>query len=469
MSDTDIDLRLRDYAARWRSSVDDSRHSSWEPPSQGPRRALFVTAAVLLLVGGVTAGVVALQRQSSTNVHTGASLRDATTTNTPAASNPRCDRRSLSVTPLGHGVAGGSSIWRFSVVNAGNSACTLARFGASVTGIALGHGADNQEVAFADGQRDPPQQLLTLSPGEGAELRLSSANFCDSSGQRLPSLRFVAVVVHLSEVDLRLDHLDLAVCADLGVAVNLDPAPVPPTVTLKAALPSSGLALGRAGAVVFFTNDGQQLFRLPGYSVSGYQPPIVRDGDGRRFLIRGGEPGTLVASDLEPRPPADYVAGQRCALFDQRDEIKLLTCWQPRLNATAPEIPPTLEVETGSSATSVAARTPPGMRGGHWKSSYLSPDHRWVAATWSAECETTTSWLLNITDGSQPTAVWPGSSSGALGWTPDGRAIFTVTAQPGCGIAGESPGVYTARPGGTPVQIISQQPNDSAVALWGAR
>jgi hypothetical protein len=237
-------------------------------------------------------------------------------------------------------------------------------------------------------------------------------------------------------------------------------------LTLPRGLPPSGLALGRAGAVVFFTNDGQELFRLPGYSVSGYQPPIVTHRDGRRFLIRGGGV-VLAATDVESRPPSDSLAGQRCAPLDRRAEIRLLTCWEPRLSATAQETSPTLEIETGSGATSVAAGTPPGMREGHWTSSYLSPDRRWIAATWSGECETTSSWLLNLSDGSQPTAVWAGISSGALGWTPDARAIFIVTAEPGCGTAGERPGVYTVRPGGPPVQIIAQQPNDSAIAFWG--
>jgi hypothetical protein len=107
------------------------------------------------------------------------------------------------------------------------------------------------------------------------------------------------------------------------------------------------------------------------------------------------------------------------------------------------------------------------MSGGHWISSYLSPDLRWIAATWSGECETITSWLLNISDGSQPTAMWPGLSSGALGWTSDARAIFSVAAEPGCGVADERPGVYAVQPGEMPVQIIAHQPNDSTIALWG--
>ena len=126
-------------------------------------------------------------------------------------------------------------------------------------------------------------------------------------------------------------------------AVASSTAPISGQVDLPlpSALPAFGIALGRAGAAVFFTNDGQELFRLPGYSVPGDQPPMVTDRDGHRFLIRGGS-RVLLATEIEPRPPTDYVAGQRCALLDQRDETRLLSCWQPRLTATTQETPPTL-------------------------------------------------------------------------------------------------------------------------------
>jgi hypothetical protein len=141
------------------------------------------------------------------------------------------------------------------VVNADRSACTLAaRFGAAVTAI----GADGQTMTLADGRDDRPQQLFTLPPGRDAELRLSSANFCDASGRTFPSLRFATVVVHLPEGDLRLDNLDIAVCKGGGVSVELDPvvapepAPEPGTVaSLRAslALPTSV----RAGSRLLFT------------------------------------------------------------------------------------------------------------------------------------------------------------------------------------------------------------------------
>ena len=216
---------------------------------------------------------------------------------------------------------------------------------------------------------------------------------------------------------------------------------------------------------MFLTDDGRELFRLPGFSVLGLQPATVVDRQGHRFLIRGGA-SVLAATDVEPRAPNDYAPGQRCARLDRPDKASLLTCWQPRLDGTTTVVPPTLELDTGVGPPTVVARTPPGESGGHWASAFLSPDRRWVAATWSGECEATTTWLI-AADGSQPTPVWPERSSGALGWTPDARAVFILNAEAGCGTAGERPGVYAVRPGETPVQLIAQQPNDSAVVLWG--
>ena len=217
---------------------------------------------------------------------------------------------------------------------------------------------------------------------------------------------------------------------------------------------------------MFFADDGRELFRLPGFGVSTTQPPIVVDRAGHRYVIGGGA-STLAATDLDPPLPSDYAPGQRCAPLDRRAGATLLTCWQPRVGAAPDVVPPTLEISSPSGAATVVAGTPAGERGGHWTEGYLSPDRRWVAATWRGECEATTSWLINTSKGSQASAVWAGFTSGALGWTSDSRAIFALAAEPGCGRAGERPGIYALRPGEAPVQLIAQQSNDSASVFWG--
>jgi hypothetical protein len=193
---------------------------------------------------------------------------------------------------------------------------------------------------------------------------------------------------------------------------------------------------------------------------------MIADRAGRRFLIRGGA-SVIAETNVEPHPPRDYVSGQRCAALDQRVEISLLTCWTPNLDATAQRTPPTLELGLASGVSEVVARIPPGQVVGHWLSGYLSPDRQWIAATWSGECEAMTSWLISTSDGSQPSAVWPTLSSGALGWTPDSRAIFVLAAEPGCGTGGSGPGIYALQPGQPPVQLIATQAGDSATVLWG--
>jgi hypothetical protein len=90
---------------------------------------------------------------------------------------------------------------------------------------------------------------------------------------------------------------------------------------------------------------------------------------------------------------------------------------------------------------------------GHWDWAAVSPDGKWLLAQWTAECEVPVAFLVPARGGDAvPVARdrYGASTSKALGWTRDGRAIIEL---PGlsCGSTSQRPGTYVLRPGGKPV------------------
>jgi hypothetical protein len=89
---------------------------------------------------------------------------------------------------------------------------------------------------------------------------------------------------------------------------------------------------------------------------------------------------------------------------------------------------------------------------GHWDFGAVSPDGEWLLAQWTAECEVPIAFLVPARGGDAvPVARdrYGPSTSKALGWTRDGRAIVEL---PGfsCGSTSQRPGTYVLRPGGKP-------------------
>ena len=58
---------------------------------------------------------------------------------------------------------------------------------------------------------------------------------------------------------------------------------------------------------------------------------------------------------------------------------------------------------------------------GWWRRVLPSPDRRTLLAQWSGDCEVQTTYLVSVAD-RRVRAVFPGHTSGALGWSADGRA-----------------------------------------------
>jgi len=100
----------------------------------------------------------------------------------------------------------------------------------------------------------------------------------------------------------------------------------------------------------------------------------------------------------------------------------------------------------------LAIRTPPGAKVGHWTKAYLSPDGKTFLAQWSAECEVPFTFLVPARGG-VPRVVtgnadWTKApQSTADGWTEDGRAIVEIT-RGDCGKP-SSRGLYLVAQDGT--------------------
>lgn len=92
----------------------------------------------------------------------------------------------------------------------------------------------------------------------------------------------------------------------------------------------------------------------------------------------------------------------------------------------------------------------PGAGIGRWQWAEPSPDGEWLLAQYSAECEVPFAMVVRP-DGSDLRTVdgfadlSAAATSGAVGWTPDGRAV-AVLPETACGSAAEEPGVYAIDP-----------------------
>jgi hypothetical protein len=74
---------------------------------------------------------------------------------------------------------------------------------------------------------------------------------------------------------------------------------------------------------------------------------------------------------------------------------------------------------------------------GHWENAFDEPRGDRILATWSAECEVPTAFVVKPDRSMHPVR---GDESIAFGWAPDGRAVVAFL-EPACG-SGSEPGTY---------------------------
>jgi hypothetical protein len=156
-----------------------------------------------------------------------------------------------------------------------------------------------------------------------------------------------------------------------------------------------------------------------------------------------------------------------CFATDLVNDLLILTCHgltpkgpASRLLSLAPD---------GSTRTLVGAG---GRGGGHWRFAYASPDGSTLLAQWSGECEVPTAFRVPIQGGEpvtltgEPLAEAPNST--ALGWSPDGRTIAYLPADPGCGSGIPESGIYLVDADGTPELVYGPMPDSWGGAVWTA-
>ncbi len=156
-----------------------------------------------------------------------------------------------------------------------------------------------------------------------------------------------------------------------------------------------------------------------------------------------------------------------CFATDRVSDAVILTCRglstrgpASRLLSLAPD---------GTTRTLVRAG---GRGGGHWRFAYASPDGSTLLAQWSGECEVPTAFRVPIEGGDPVTltgeSLAEAPNSTALGWSPDGRAIAYLPADPGCGSGIPVSGIYLVAADGTPELVYGPMSDTWGGAVWTA-
>lgn len=193
-------------------------------------------------------------------------------------------------------------------------------------------------------------------------------------------------------------------------------------------LPDGGLAFVEDGRVTLATWDGEDLGTFPADLLNGLGSEAAQ-----RLVVQTGF--GLAALESQVIEEADG------CLAHGRGAVRVAAC--------GPEQGELALLDPNGGRTAVAG-FPLAAPVGRWRWADPSPDGRWLLAQWSSECEVPTAMFVRP-DGSGVRTVDGSSSisdaptSGAVGWTPDGRAVVLFP-ESACGLADEEPGIYAIDP-----------------------
>ena len=113
---------------------------------------------------------------------------------------------------------------------------------------------------------------------------------------------------------------------------------------------------------------------------------------------------------------------------------------------------------------------------GHWAWASPSPDGRWVAAGWSAECEVPFGFLVSVADGSVHTVTgeagtaWRSApDSGIIGWQADGSAMGVFGGETSCGTSAPvQRGIYLVSPDTGSRRLLLALTPSQGVETWSS-
>ena len=246
------------------------------------------------------------------------------------------------------------------------------------------------------------------------------------------------------------------------------------------AVPASGLVLTddpKAGAdpgptsfsIALFDNSGNELGPIPRATI----PDSVLSSEHHKLVV------TDTGIHLEALPfdaPGDLPSG--CMPTEKDDALAVALCGPGSgINLLGKRI----LVDNGSGWTQLIA-LPPVPAGatqitGHWAWASPSPDGRWVAAGWSAECEVPIGFLVSVADsslhavtGEAGTAWGDAPDSGIIGWAPDGSAMGVFGGgDTGCGTPASVPrGIYLVSPDTGSRRLLLALTPSQGVFTWSA-
>jgi hypothetical protein len=111
---------------------------------------------------------------------------------------------------------------------------------------------------------------------------------------------------------------------------------------------------------------------------------------------------------------------------------------------------------------------------GHWGWAAPSPDGRWVAGSWSAECEVPIGFLISVADGSVRTVTgeagvaWRNApTSGIIGWQEDGSAMGIFGGEDACGTpAPVQRGIYLVSPDTGARRLLMPLTPSQGILTW---
>lgn len=262
--------------------------------------------------------------------------------------------------------------------------------------------------------------------------------------------------------------IDRAPCSDGGADhCRYHPAdragnPIP----IDGAVPLHGFAYSTATGVVIAGLDGSPRAHLAGYRVTDRSPEtgriaaVVTAADGTRYA--------LVVGSATIAPIVSGAANESTSVYGWTVDDAHTGCLSDarragstlRLCATSEErLPRSIRRVRADGTLEVVADSPktamPGT--GHWADAIAAADGA-VAATWSGDCESLTSF--RVTPAQAVQQLVPGDSA-VLGW--DGVDIL-VARFGGCGPATPDDGVYRVTPTGATTRVPLIDATEAPVA-----
>ena len=255
---TDIDERLREYAARWRAAQPPTLETS-APDLERPRpRGLALALAAAALVAGAAVAAVVVLQSDDTTVRTGNNDEPKsgvvpwvdkpatipTTTTMPVTAVEICRPESLELGTIHEGAAAGSTGRSVPMTNQGSTTCSLPDGAVRLTAV----DDAGQRVTLRTDVQFAPNGIV-LAPGQSGSLLILSGNTCDGEGRVLPTRHYRAVELGLGSAAIPLGGVELVLCTDqVSAGFQLEPPPagaVPGTVatlTVRIEAPSTAKA-----------------------------------------------------------------------------------------------------------------------------------------------------------------------------------------------------------------------------------